>query len=177
LKAVVGDDAFDAAGANDPTGLAEFLGDDVSGGFGIEEAMANDLADDFVGAAVVAFGSAGLAAEGGGAERGEGVSELEIALFAEAELACGLEGSEALALALDEHGEFAGDFVVGEDGEGTSGTKQLLELQIEGEHKDSGARGAVVKGDRRECSETGGMSLIKYGGIIGSKGAGMADIY
>jgi len=37
----------------------EFLGDDGGGGFRIQKAVADDLADQFVGAAVIGFGTAG----------------------------------------------------------------------------------------------------------------------
>ena len=39
-------------------------------------------------------------------------SELEVALFAEAEFLSRLGGSEPLSLTFDEHRELAGDFVV-----------------------------------------------------------------
>src|SRR5216683_2622456 len=133
LKAVVSDDAFDAARTDDPAGLAELLGDDVGGGVGVEEAVADDLADDFVGAAVATFGAAFLAEQGGAAAVGERLAELEVALLREAELACGGGGAEALAFAFDEHGEFAGDLVVGAEGEGAGGAdeEQLLEIDVE----------------------------------------------
>jgi hypothetical protein len=139
LKAVVGDDAFDAAGTDDPAGLAELLGDDIGGGVRVEEAVADDLADDFVGTAVEAFGTAFLAEEGGGAAVGERLAELEVALFTEAELACGGGGAEALALAFDEHGEFAGDLVVGVEGERASSADEELTLEIDVEHRVTGS--------------------------------------
>src|SRR5216683_608209 len=141
LKAVVSDDAFDAARTDDPAGLAELLGDDVGGGVGVEEAVADDLADDFVGAAVEAFGAAFLAEQGGGAAVGERLAELEVALFTEAELARGGGGAEALALAFDEHGEFAGDLVVWAEGEGAGGADEELLLQIDVEHGAPAPRG------------------------------------
>jgi hypothetical protein len=139
LKAVVGDDAFDAAATDDPAGLAELLGDDIGGGVGVEEAIANDLADDFVGTAVEAFGAAFLAFQGGGAAVGECLAELEVALLTEAELARGGGGAEALALAFDEHGEFAGDLVVGAEGEGAGGADEELTLEIDVEHRVTGS--------------------------------------
>ena len=45
-------------------GLAELLGDDVDRGVGIEEAVADDLSLDLVGADGVGLGSAFLAEEG-----------------------------------------------------------------------------------------------------------------
>lgn len=167
MKAVVGDDAFDAAGTDDPAGLAEFLGDDVGGGVGVEEAVADDLADDFVGAAVAAFGAAFLAEEGGAAAVGERLAELEVALLTEAELACGGGGAEALALAFDEHGEFAGDLVVGSEGEGAGGADGELLLEIDVEHGDTGTEGGAKEGRCGQDTAGRRRSLIKYGGNKG----------
>jgi hypothetical protein len=130
----MGDDAFDAAGADGPAGLTEFWGDDGRGGLGIEEAMANDLANDFVGAAGGTLGAAFVAVQGQGAAVGEGLAELEVALFAEAEFAGGLDGAKAFARAFEEHGEFAGDFVVGRHGQGAGGADELLEFEVEVSH-------------------------------------------
>lgn len=128
------DDAFDAAGAKGEANLAKLLGNDSGGGVGVEEAMPNDLANHFVGASRGAFGSAFLTEECGGAEVAVGLAQLEIALFAEAELArCG-GGSESLTFAFDEHGEFAGDFIVGSESEGAGGADKELLLQIDVEH-------------------------------------------
>ena len=61
MKAVLLDDADDTTSADREAGLAEFLGDDVDRGIRIEEAVTDDLANDFVGTDVIAFG-AGLVA-------------------------------------------------------------------------------------------------------------------
>ena len=134
MQAVVRDDACDAPGTDDPAALAEFLGDDVRRGLGIEEAMPDDLSDDFVGASVVAFGSAFLIEQRRGAVVAVGLSELEIALLAEAELAGRRAGSESVAFAFEEHDEFGSEFVVGRDVQDTVGTDKLPELRIEGKH-------------------------------------------
>ena len=64
--------------------------------------MADDLLADLVGAAAGGFGPALLAAQGQGAVVDEAVAELEVALFAEAELAgCG-QGAQAFAFAFVE---------------------------------------------------------------------------
>jgi hypothetical protein len=134
-KAEVFHDAFDAAGTDDPAGLAEFLSKDGGGGFGIEEAMANDLADDFVGTAIVAFWAALTALQSQGAAVGESLAQLEIALFAETELAGGTQGTKLLALAFKEHGQFPSDFIVVQYAECTVGRPdELLELEIELKH-------------------------------------------
>ena len=56
LKAVLLDDADDTTSADREAGLAELLRDDVDRGVGIEKAVTDDLANDFVGADIVAFG-------------------------------------------------------------------------------------------------------------------------
>lgn len=72
--------AFDAAGADGPARLAHFLGDDGRGGFGVEEAMANDLADQFTGTAVVTFGAAFLTDQGGSSFGDKELAELEVSV-------------------------------------------------------------------------------------------------
>ena len=61
MKAVLLDDADDTTSADREAGLAELLRDDVDRGVGIEEAVTDDLANDFVGADIVAFGAGLLA--------------------------------------------------------------------------------------------------------------------
>ena len=58
MKAEVGDDPLDAAGADGVAGLADFLCQDAGGSFRIQKAVANDLLADLVGAAVGGFGAA-----------------------------------------------------------------------------------------------------------------------
>ena len=57
MKAVLLDNADDTTSADHEAGLAELLGDDVDRGVRIEEAVTDDLADKFVGADIVAFGT------------------------------------------------------------------------------------------------------------------------
>jgi hypothetical protein len=61
LKAVLFDDADDTTSAYREASLPELLSDDVDRGVRIEEAVTDDLANDFVGADIVVFG-AGLVA-------------------------------------------------------------------------------------------------------------------
>jgi hypothetical protein len=63
LKAILLDDAFHAAGTDHEAGLAEFLGDDVDRGVGIEEAVTNNLAFDLISADGVGLGSAFVSLE------------------------------------------------------------------------------------------------------------------
>ena len=57
MKAVLLDDADHTASADRKAGLAELLRDDLDRGVRIEEAVANDLANDLVSANIVAFGA------------------------------------------------------------------------------------------------------------------------
>jgi hypothetical protein len=145
LKAEVGQDAFDAPRAEGPARLAELLGDDGGGRLRVEEAMADDLAHGFVGAAVGAFGAALLAGEGAGPAAEEVLAELEVALFAETELGGGLRGAESQALALNEHGELVGDLIIGGHGEGAGRADELLKLQVEVEHRWTSGAGKRSK--------------------------------
>ena len=120
LQPVVGDDALHAADADGITSLPELLGDDLGGSLGIQKAVANDLADEFVRAAVIGNGATLFAFERGGAMGLKLVEELEIALLGIAVFTCGLRGAKALALAFNEHGELAGDLVVLRNGNGTN---------------------------------------------------------
>ena len=93
--------------------------------------MADDLTDDLVGAAVRALRAAFFAGQRGGPALAKSLAELEVPLFTEAEVAGGLEGPAAVALAVNEHGEFASYFIVGEDRKLASGTDELVFLGIE----------------------------------------------
>lgn len=121
MQAEVGDDAFDAAGADGVAALAELLGEDGRGGVGVEEAMTDDLLEDLVGAAVVGLGAALAIEQSGGTEFLQALTKLEVALLAEAELGGGGQGAEPFAFALVEHGELAKEEVVRRHREGAAG--------------------------------------------------------
>ena len=121
MQAEVGDDAFDASSADGITTLSELLGQDGGGGVGFKEAMTDDQLEDLVGAAVLGLGTALAVEQPGGTELLEGLTKLEIALLAEAELGGGGEGSEAFAFALVDHGEFEKEWVVWRNRERTAG--------------------------------------------------------
>ena len=140
------DDPFDRAWADGPAGLAEFLGDDRGGSLGVQEAMANDLTDDFIGASVVAFGPAFLVGEGQSAAAGKGVAELEIALLTQAELFGCTKGAKAFALPFDEHGEFARDLIAVRNWESTMFANELPQFKVEVEHENT----SKGKGGRRK---------------------------
>jgi hypothetical protein len=141
LQPEVRNDAFDAAGANAQAGLAEFLGDDVGGGVGVEKAVADDLANDLSGAAGATFRTRLAGCQGAGAANSEGLAELEVALFAEVVLGRGLKGAEPQTLRLDDHEELAGDLVVFRDEQRAGGADQKGLLGVELEHGSTGRIG------------------------------------
>ncbi|MCX6872461.1 MAG: hypothetical protein NTW21_01435 [Verrucomicrobia bacterium] len=107
MKAVIGDDALDAAGADGVAELPELPGDDRGADRRIEEAEADGQPDDLVGAAVVGFGPTGFRGQGGGTRTQIERAQLVLALAAEIELAGRLGRAETPALAGQQHGQAA----------------------------------------------------------------------
>jgi hypothetical protein len=112
-------------------GLAQLLGDDIRGRVGVQKTIAQDLADDGLGAAVIGFGSGPLGLQGGKAALLEGVQELVITLTAKAVF--GGEGGDVgvQALALHEQKETAGRFVGGINREGAGRAGELVRPRVE----------------------------------------------
>jgi hypothetical protein len=131
LQAVVGDDPLDAADADLAVALPQLLGDHLGGSLGIQEEMAEHLADRLVGAAVGVFGASFLGLERRQAAGQEGLTELIISLPAIAE--AGGDGGDVLVetLSLDEHEEAGGAEVGWADGQRASGADQAMRLGIE----------------------------------------------
>jgi hypothetical protein len=140
LQAVIGDDPFDAAQTEGQTRLAEFLDDDGGGDLGIQKTVAQDLADELVGAAVVGFGAGLPRLEGGQAALLVVGEHLVITLAAEAVFFGGVGDLRVQALAFDQHQETAGLLVGGGDGQGAGGAGELLGLGIELEAGIHGAK-------------------------------------
>ena len=130
LKAVIGDDPLDTAPADGEVGLAELLGDDIGGSVGIQEAVAQDLADRLVGTPIIGFGAGLLRLEGGEATALEGIEDLIIALTAIAILLG--DGSDVgiQTFAFDQHEEAVGQLVGGFNGEGAGRAGELVSLGI-----------------------------------------------
>jgi hypothetical protein len=84
--------------------LLEFLSDDFSTGFGIQEPMADDLTDEFLGSPIVGFRPSFGIKEGMAALFQKEGSELEITLPTESELGGSTVNSVGAAFALNEHG-------------------------------------------------------------------------
>ena len=131
MKTVLLDHADDTTSADRETGLAKFLCEDVERGVGIEEAVANNLANDLVGADIVALGTWLVAKESWATVFTIEFEQLKISLFAEADFLGRLGGAGALALAFDEHGEAGDDDVIGKNGELSGGTRDPVTRHVE----------------------------------------------
>jgi len=121
LKAVLFDDADDTPNADRQSGLGEFLRDDLDRGVGIEEAVADNLTNDLVGADIVAFGARFVTLESLATMFTINLKQLKVSLFAKLEFFGGLRGTEPFALAFDEHGQADDDEVILTNGEFTGG--------------------------------------------------------
>ena len=131
LQAVLLDNTVHAAGADLEAGLAELLGDDVDRGVGVEEAVADDLTVDLVGADIVVFGAGFVALQSRASMLTIEFEQLKISLFAEAEFVGGLGGAEPFALAFDEHGEAGDDEAIGQNGKLSRGADDAVFRQVE----------------------------------------------
>jgi hypothetical protein len=134
LKAVLGDDPFDAPRADHPAGLPKLLGDHLRRGVAVEEAVADDLADDFGCSPIVCLWAAFLAPQSEGASSLKGGAELKVTLLAVAELLGGLERPRVLTLPFDEHPQLVGDLVVLAHIQRTTRPDQRMAREIESRH-------------------------------------------
>ena len=112
LKAEVGQDSADAAGADGQPRLANLLSDDISRGVGIKEGVANNLVSNRRGATRRCPGASFAAEQGKATALGEGGENLVIALSGVAVLDGGCCGAESFTFTLDEHSQFAEDLIV-----------------------------------------------------------------
>jgi hypothetical protein len=131
LKAVLLNDANDTTSADREVGLAELLRDDVDRGVRIEEAVTDDLANDFVGADIVAFGAGLVALESCASMFTIELEQLKISLLAEVEFLSGLGGTEPFALAFNKHGQAGDDEVIRKNGEFSGGADDAVGRQVE----------------------------------------------
>src|SRR5262249_42616349 len=106
-------------------------GDDVNRGVRIGEAVTDDLANDLVGADVVAFGAGLVALESVASLFTVEFEQLEVPLLAEIELLSGLGRTEPFALAFDNHGQAGDHEVARENGEFSSGANNAVGGHVE----------------------------------------------
>jgi hypothetical protein len=147
LKAVLLDDTDDTPSADREAGLAELLSDDVDRGVGIEEAVTDDLTNDFIGADIVGFGTGFVALESCASMFTIELEQLKISRFAEVEFLSGLGGPEPFALAFNEHCQAGDDEVVRKDGELSGGAGDAVGRDVE-------LHGLVLR-ERAGCKEAG----------------------
>jgi len=170
LKAVLLDDADDTTNADREAGLAEFLRDDLDGSIGIEETVADDLANDLVSTDIVAFRARLVSLESCTSMFTIESKQLIISLFAQAQLLGGLGGAEPFALALDEHGQAGNDDVVGMNGKLTGRADDAVGRHIELHglvlQEQAGGREAGWPLAPLEDTTKGGVSLIDCGVIL-----------
>jgi len=158
LKAVLLDHADDTTNADWEAGLTEFLRDDVDRGVGIEEALADDLANDLVGADIVVLGAGLVALESCTSLFTVEFEQLKISLFAEVELLGSLNGAEPFALAFEEHGQSGDDEVVRQNGELSGGADDAAGRDVE-------LHGLVLRqkaGDREPGLAVGTLARIAW---------------
>ena len=86
MKAKLGNDPVDRPFADTEVGLSEFLSNDLGGCLWIQKTMTDDLANHFLGATIVGFGSSFGADQSLAPMFEKESSELKVALAAEAEL-------------------------------------------------------------------------------------------
>ena len=131
MQAVIGNDSLDAALANWELSLAQLLSDHRRGGIGIQKAVAQDLPNDLLGAAVIGFGT-GLV--GRQSEQPTGfvvLQELVITLAAETILLGDVDDVVFQTLAFQEHEEAMSQMIGGIHGQVADGADQLVSFLIE----------------------------------------------
>jgi hypothetical protein len=112
LKAIFREHPFHTADGKGKPILVEFLGNNLWRDVGVEKAVADNLAYDLLGSAVVAFGPGFVAFEAVGPMVFKLLQDLVIALSGVAKLLGRLGGTQAFTLAFHEHGKFESDFII-----------------------------------------------------------------
>lgn len=122
---------MDGTEAHREAGLAQLLGDDLHRGIGVQEAVAQDLADRLVGAAVVGFGTGFVGLESGQAALVVGGQQLVVTLAAIAVFLGDLGDVLLEALAFLEHEKAAGQSVAWGNGQGAGWADELVSSKVE----------------------------------------------
>jgi hypothetical protein len=175
LKTVLLDDADDTSNTDLEACLPEFLCDDVDRGVRIEEPVADDLANDLVGADIVVFGAGLVALESCASLFTIEFEQLKISLFSEIEFFGGLGSAEPFALAFDEHGQPRDDQVVGKNGEFSGGADDAAgrDVELHGlvlRSRGGESKGGLAVGTLERITERGRISLIDCGVLFSSIG-------
>ena len=144
MQTVIGDDAFDAALADSVVLLADFLSDDFRGRIRIEEAAADDQADDLVGTAVIGLWSRVFQEQTFGTSCIKGAQDLIIALAREVIFEGGFGSAEALAFAFDDHGQAAADLVILGDDERAGACEAELIFGERNIHREEAKRAEAM---------------------------------
>lgn len=117
--------------------LSEFLGNHFGTGLRIQEAVPDDLTDEFLSAPIVGFGSSFAADEGFATFLEEKSPQLEVTLTAKAESSSDAINAFCAAFAGDEHSKFTSDFVIFSNGEGAQFTFDALLEKLDRNHGES----------------------------------------
>ena len=142
MQPVIGDDSFDAAGADGVALLAEFLSYDIHRAVRVQEAISNDQTNDLFSSAVIGFRSWSFGQQAHSTMFLETMEELIIALAAVAEEFSGLGNIGVFALTLDEHGQTTANNIIVGDLEGAIGAREV-ELLFREQDVHSGKKEAL----------------------------------
>ena len=162
MESELGNDAVYGPFGDTEVTLSEFLSNDLRASFRIQESVTDHLTDEFLGAPVVPFGASFGAEESLAAFFEEKSPELEVTLPAITEFGGGMVDAFGPAFAINEHGDFTGDFVVFGDGKRAECALDALTEEFEGNHRD-------LLGERQN-------SLIKYGTLYHWTATGKASV-
>ena len=131
----MGDDSVHAPFADTQVTLPEFLRNDLGARFRVKESMADDLANDFLRAAVFCLGASLGADEGLGPFFPEKRQQLKVALAAVIESGNDFVNRLVATLSGDEHGELAGDFILFGDREGAVLAENAFFGELQRDHR------------------------------------------
>jgi len=93
------------------------------------------LADHFIGSTVVAFGALFEAFQSSGPLVYKLIQDLVVTLARVTELLCGLDRTQPFTLALKEHGQLKGDFIIFPDGKRSFGTRERRYTFMDLDHR------------------------------------------
>jgi len=136
----LGNDAIYGAFADTKVTLPKFLGNDIRGGFRIQEAVADDLTNEFLRAAVVGFGTSFGAEQTLTALLEEESPEVEIALATVTKFCGNPINAFGAAFTVDEHSQLVGDLIVFGNRQGATITLDAFFEKFERNHAGASLR-------------------------------------